>query len=203
MQSVGGGGGGAPQARALFGGSLSAVIPSGASDISELREVPDNQEVFAHPHTDQSLIVELLEYQAQVSDEDAARFHFEDVAGSNQALEPGACQVSGVAALPRAQLALAECSCAWALTGTQRVSKFDEEARNTVSVHLGVFRLPQFSTDVVVTFNDPQSISPRSSSASAAARGQPWTLQDFQRLLNTLSLHDPGLFGQEPNLHSV
>ncbi|XP_037530778.1 ran guanine nucleotide release factor [Nematolebias whitei] len=190
------GGGSALQARALFGGSFSAVIPSGASDVSELRKIPDNQEVFAHPHTDQCLIVELLEYQAQVADEDAARFHFEDVAGCNQALEPGALEVSGVAALPRAELSLKECSCACMLTGAQRVSKFNEEAKNTVAIHLGLFRLPQFSTDVLVTFNDPQSISPHSSSASAAdTRGEPWTLLDFQRLLNTLSLHDPGLFG--------
>uniref|UniRef100_A0A3Q3EQT4 Ran guanine nucleotide release factor n=1 Tax=Kryptolebias marmoratus TaxID=37003 RepID=A0A3Q3EQT4_KRYMA len=186
----------APKPRALFGGALSAAVPLGATDISELREIPDNQEVFAHPHTDQSLIVELLEYQAQVADEDAARYHFEDLAGGNEALEPGAFEVSGVAALPRADLSLAECGCAWTLTGTQRVSKFNEEARNTVAVHLGLLRLPQFSTDVLVTFNDPQSISPDSSSASALeTHREPWTPQDFQRLLRTLTLHDPGLFG--------
>lgn len=195
MQSAAGGAS-ALQPRALFGGAFSAVIPSDASDVSELREIPDNQEVFAHAHTDQSLIVELLEHQAHVADEAAARFHFEDVACCNQALEPGAREVSSVAALPTAELALKECSCAWTLTGAQRVAKFNEEAQNTVSVHLGVLRLPQFSTDVLVTFNDPQSISPHSSSARAAdTRGQPWTVHDFQRLLTTLSLHEPGLFG--------
>lgn len=191
MQSPGGGG-----ARPLFGGSLSAVVPLNATDISELREVPDNQEVFAHPYTDQSLIVELLEYQAHVADENAARYHFEDIAGSNKALEPGAFEVSGEAVLPQAELSLAECSCAWTLTGTQLVSKFNEEARNTVTVSLALFRLPQFATDLVVTFNDPQSISPDSSSASTVEpHRDPWTPQDFQTLLHTLSLHDPGLFG--------
>ncbi|XP_054592287.1 ran guanine nucleotide release factor isoform X2 [Nothobranchius furzeri] len=165
MQSTVGGGCASLQARPLFGGALSAVIPPLATDISELREIPDNQEVFAHPHTDQSLIVELVEYQAQVTDQNAARYHFEDIAGCNKALEPGAFEVSGLVALPKPELALAECSCAWMLTGTQRVSKFNEE-----------------------------SIRPDSSSASAVETHM-WTLQDFRSLLQTLTLHDPGLFG--------
>lgn len=186
----------AAQPRPLFGGALSALLPPCSTDISELREIPDNQEVFAHKHTDQSLIVELLEHQAQVADQDAARYHFEDIAGSNKAVEPGAAQVVSVEALPPAELSLTCCSSAWLLTGTQSVSKFNEEARNTVTIHLGLLRLPQFSTDVVITFNDPQSISPDSSSAaSAGTHREPWTLQDFQRLLQTLTLHDPGLFG--------
>lgn len=40
---------------------------------SDLRPVPDNQEVFCHPVTDQSLIIELLELQAHVQGEAAAR----------------------------------------------------------------------------------------------------------------------------------
>lgn len=180
----------------LFGGALSAVIPDSATDISELREIPDNQEVFAHAHTDQSLIVELVEYQGQVVDQDAARYHFDDIAGSNKALEPGAFEVTSIVALPKSELSLSVCSSAWMLTGTQCVSKFNEEARNTVTIHLGLFRLPQFSTDVLITFNDPQSISPESSSASAAGtHREPWTVQDFQRVLQTLTLHNPELFG--------
>ena len=30
--------------------------------VSDVREIPDNQEVFAHSHTDQSIIIEILEY---------------------------------------------------------------------------------------------------------------------------------------------
>ncbi|XP_026201737.1 ran guanine nucleotide release factor [Anabas testudineus] len=193
MQSVGGS---ADQARPLFGGALSAVIPHSATDISDLREIPDNQEVFAHAHTDQSLIVELVEYQAQVADQDAVKYHFEDIAGSNKALEPGAFEVTSVVAVPKSELSLSQCSSAWMLTGTQCVSKFNEEARNTVTLHLGLLRLPQYSTDVLITFNDPQSISPDSSSAAAVGISrEPWTVQDFQRLLQTLTLHNPGLFG--------
>lgn len=193
MQSAAGSAG---QPHPLFGGALSAVLPHSTTDVSELREIPDNQEVFAHAHTDQSLIVEMVEYQAQVADQDAARYHFEDIAGSNKALEPGAFEVTSVVSMSKSELALSDCSSAWMLTGTQCVSKFNEEARNTVTLHLGLFRLPQFSTDVLITFNDPQSISPDSSSAaSAETHREPWSVQDFQCLLQTLTLHDSGLFG--------
>ncbi len=41
--------------------------------------MPDNQEVYAHPVGDQSIIIDILEYAAGVQDADAAKFHFEDV----------------------------------------------------------------------------------------------------------------------------
>nr|XP_057929107.1 ran guanine nucleotide release factor [Doryrhamphus excisus]XP_057929110.1 ran guanine nucleotide release factor [Doryrhamphus excisus] len=182
--------------RPLFGGAFSAVIPQSAADVSKLREIPDNQEVFVHAHTDQSLIVELLEYQAHVEDQEAARYHFEDIAGSNAASHPEAQEVTSVVPLHKPELSLSACSCAWVLTGTQCVSKFNEEARNMVRIHLAVFRLPQFDTEVLVTFNDPQRINPGSSSAAAGVSGgQPWTVEDFQHLLRSLTLHNPELFG--------
>ena len=40
---------------------------------SSIREVPDNQEVFAHSSHDQSIIIELVEYQ-NVADDKAAMY---------------------------------------------------------------------------------------------------------------------------------
>lgn len=40
---------------------------------SDLRQIPDNQEVFAHPSTDQSIIVEIMEYQTAEDDIQAIR----------------------------------------------------------------------------------------------------------------------------------
>ncbi|XP_028840171.1 ran guanine nucleotide release factor isoform X1 [Denticeps clupeoides] len=181
----------------LFGGALSACVPHGAQDVSELRQVPDNQEVFAHRHTDQSIVVELLEHQGHVEDEGAARYHFEDLAESNHALDPGSSEVSSVEPLPKTELSMQQCASAWLLTGTQRVSKFDEKDKNQVNIVMCLFRLPQFSTDVLVTFNDPVVISPLSSSAAgpAAMDSAPWTLENFQCLLRSVRLLDPGVFG--------
>ncbi|KTF77533.1 hypothetical protein cypCar_00030006 [Cyprinus carpio] len=182
-------------ARPLFGGALSAVIPPSAQDISELREIPDNQEVFAHSQTDQSIIVELLEYQSQVQDAVAARYHFEDVAASNKAVENGSWEVRGVEQLPQSELTMQECSSAWLLSGAQLVSKFNEEAKNTVNIHLCLFRLPQYTTDILVTFNDPVCINPLSSSALENVAAIPWILQDFKGVLQSFCLLDPGVFG--------
>ncbi|TRZ03582.1 hypothetical protein DNTS_013497 [Danionella cerebrum] len=163
----------------LFGGALSAVIPPNSKDISELREIPDNQEVFAHSQTDQSIIIELLEYQSQVQDAEAARYHFEDVAASNKATENNSWEVRGVEQINQSELSLQECSSAWLLSGAQLVSKFNEE----------------FTTDILVTFNDPVSIHPLSTSAAGNMAAIPWMSQDFQTLLKSLCLHDPGVFG--------
>jgi hypothetical protein len=42
--------------------------------------------------------------------------------------------------------------------GQQRVAKFKETARNDINIHMVLFRLPQFSTDILLTFNDPVSV---------------------------------------------
>ncbi|XP_044130708.1 ran guanine nucleotide release factor-like [Bufo gargarizans] len=182
--------------RPLFGGAFSAILPLNVQDVSEMREVPDNQEVFVHSQTDQSIIVELLEYQEGMSDPDAARCHFEDVAASNEA--EGRAEVVSVEPLPLAQLSLTSCSSAWALTGHQLVSKFNEQAQNTVTIHMALFRLQQHATDLLVTFNNPVAIHPASSSnvdTGTSVNASAWTLDDFHRLLCSFQLHDPGIFG--------
>ncbi|KAI2581307.1 RAN guanine nucleotide release factor [Homo sapiens] len=109
----------------LFGGAFSAILPMGAIDVSDLRPVPDNQEVFCHPVTDQSLIVELLELQAHVRGEAAARYHFEDVGGVQGAR---AVHVESVQPLSLENLALrGRCQEAWVLSGKQQIAKENQQ----------------------------------------------------------------------------
>ncbi|PNJ12740.1 RANGRF isoform 2 [Pongo abelii] len=111
----------------LFGGAFSAILPTGAIDVSDLRPVPDNQEVFCHPVTDQSLIVELLELQAHVRGEAAARYHFEDVGGVQGAR---AVHVESVQPLSLENLALRGCCQeAWVLSGKQQIAKENQQVR--------------------------------------------------------------------------
>ncbi|EGV93867.1 Ran guanine nucleotide release factor [Cricetulus griseus] len=94
---------------------------------SDLRPVPDNQEVFCHPVTDQSLIVELLELQAHVRGEAAARYHFEDVGGVQGAR---AVHVLSVQPLSLENLSLRGCcQDAWFLSGKQQVAKENQQVR--------------------------------------------------------------------------
>ncbi|XP_040309204.1 ran guanine nucleotide release factor isoform X3 [Herpailurus yagouaroundi] len=111
----------------LFGGAFSATLPPGAIDVSDLRPVPNNQEVFCHRVTDQSLIVELLEQQAHVQGEEAARYHFEDICGAQEAR---AVQVETVQPLFLENLALRGCCQeAWVLSGKQQVAKENQQVR--------------------------------------------------------------------------
>jgi hypothetical protein len=42
--------------------------------ISEVRQIPDNQEVLVHEETDQSIVIELLEYEEAVDGEQAVKY---------------------------------------------------------------------------------------------------------------------------------
>ncbi|XP_006819515.1 ran guanine nucleotide release factor-like [Saccoglossus kowalevskii] len=180
--------------RQLFGGALTVVLLNGAVDISELREIPDNQEVFAHPSTDQSMIIEILEYQ-QIEDKNAVSFHFHDIAESN---DSSCSEVQITEEIPLQQISVKDCCSAWLLSGKQCIAKFNEQAKNTVNVHMALFRLPQFSTDILMSFNDPEYISASSSShipAEEYNKSQPWTLQQFKQSITTLKVLDTSIFG--------
>ena len=45
----------------LFGGAISINLPYNLIDASEIRDVPDNQEVFIHGITDQSIMIDIME----------------------------------------------------------------------------------------------------------------------------------------------
>ncbi len=74
----------------LFGGAIQAFIPDGTIDarqkdflkifriiiidlFSSIRLVPNNQEVFMHAESDQSIIIEILERVDEVTDENAIK----------------------------------------------------------------------------------------------------------------------------------
>ena len=51
----------------LYGGALSVELPRSFTDASELREVPDHQEVWVDTCSDRSLIIEILERKDSIS----------------------------------------------------------------------------------------------------------------------------------------
>ncbi|XP_071110068.1 ran guanine nucleotide release factor-like [Haliotis cracherodii] len=180
--------------RKLFGGCLSAVLPAGVKDVSELRELPDNQEVFVHPVTDQSLIIEILEF-VEEPDEEAIRTHFDDVADSNGAASNEDNTLQHTEQVDKPQTRMSECDKIYYILGQQKVSKFKESSKNLINVHMGLFRLPQYTTDILVTFNDPVSIDPDSSSHTAVpVSASRWTEEEFHTLVKSLSIDDPDIF---------
>jgi hypothetical protein len=76
--------------RGLFGGAITCCIPANFSDVSNIREVPNNQEAFVDPNRDESIIMELLEFKTDVVDERSSLWFLQDLAieqGSEQTLQ--------------------------------------------------------------------------------------------------------------------
>ncbi|KAI9105022.1 hypothetical protein DFS34DRAFT_605464 [Phlyctochytrium arcticum] len=189
--------------RQLFGGGITADIPESFLDASIMREVPDNQEVFVDQLTDQSIILELLELAAEASDDEAAKFHFQQLADDNDASESQILSIEH----PDPSTSIPSISSPVhisTLVGQQTVAKFrerDPQARNFVAIYMAVIRLPHVTTDLVLSYNHPLSLGAASSSNSALAEsgghvGVPEVAMDnFQKLLRSLRIVDWGLFG--------
>ncbi|VCW79219.1 unnamed protein product [Gulo gulo] len=122
------------------------------------------------------------------------KYHFEDVGGVQGAR---AVQVDTVQPLLLENLALRSCCQeAWVLSGKQQVAKENHQVAKDVTVHQALLRLPQYQTDLLLTFNDPPpdhrlSLGPENLSLP------PWSLGDFEQLVTSLTLHDPNIFGPQ------
>lgn len=92
--------------RNLYGGAMAISIPSKWRDVSDVRQVPDHQEVYqdctfvtnnheqevvqdGYAGTGGCLVIEILERQDEVNDEEAPHFFFHDLADANQKEENG------------------------------------------------------------------------------------------------------------------
>lgn len=184
-----------PVERALFGGAFSLDIPPRFSDVSGVRQIPDNQEVFVDQNTDQSVIIEILEQVDSATDGDAAKFHFGVLAEDNGA--PDSIVEGG---LPMTESGESLRTVSW---GIQKVSKFNESKQeaNHVRVFVAVWRIKSVRTDIVLSYNAPTEISPGSSSAEAVdpaymALMQPAIVSGlFLKMIESFRIRDMGIFG--------
>jgi len=182
--------------------------------------VPDNQEVFTDVNTDQSIIIELLSME-EASNEESALHHFKEIARDNDALsEYSVLKIErlgkddmpnfGYATLGTRSNKLLTRHVIFnsddvfksVLVGQQRIAKFNERAKNTVTIFLAVVRLANVTTDVIVTLNDPSQISPDSSSAESVSPSslRPTfenTLAVLKVLLKSFDVKDWNLFAAE------
>jgi hypothetical protein len=183
--------------RTLFGGAIFCEIPTEWRDVSDVRQVPDHQEVW-QSREDEVLVVEILERQ-QVDDVAAANFFFTDLAESNGATRPGDHSFQPAAA-PRMTHAEGVVACAG--VGFQKVAKGrgtdidgqprDNQGINWTFIELCVLRLPRVKTDILVTISKPESnynVEPPVAMNSVIS----WSA-DFQKVLSTIQVRDWGLF---------
>jgi hypothetical protein len=176
----------------LYGGAIVCEVPSSWKDVSDMRQVPDHQEVLLGPAPEEpSLVIEILDHQASISNETAAKYFFDDLAEANGcSLTDGSS--TSFAAIKNSSAATSSLAMFTGI-GMQRVAKGRDKdlAGNLrvlpiidVEIELCVIRLPQVTTDLLVTLS-------RTKSAPAATEFS----DEFQRILATLQIRDWSLFG--------
>jgi hypothetical protein len=193
----------------LYGGAMQCRLPQGLDDVSEFRQVPDNQEVFTSAETGVCVIVELMSKQS-VSNTNCAEFFFRDLSSSNTAsyseitFPQTTMAQSDIPLIPcHAPTSDAPvCEYACVVGGLQRVSKFTNEvgSENIVFVGLGVLRFPSpVSTDILISVTAPQQIAPHSSEATVVrATISPSEALDVLRIvMGSLRVNDWTLFVPE------
>lgn len=180
----------------LYGGAMEMALPAGLDDVSAIRQVPDNQEVFVDAASDRCVIIELLAYDAELPDSEAAVLHyFADLANHQDArFEHDAPIVLEADATP---LIADSATARFFVRGTHLgVAKFKETAGNDVLVHMALLRCPGISTDVLVTQTFPIRVNMASSSAHSMTQtlDERVAAQDFAALLASIKINDFGLF---------
>lgn len=134
----------------LYGGAMLTELPKSYADASNFREVPDHQEVWVDTSSDRSVIIEVLE-QKEVPDTEAMEFFLNDLASFNEATEAKVLHTK-----PLAPEEVPHLGCrAFMAVGQQMVAKFKEERVDPVQIYAAVLRLPEVTTDILITLNDP------------------------------------------------
>jgi hypothetical protein len=174
-------------------------------DVSNIRQVPDHQEVFADPSRDESLVFELLDLKPDINDNGSAVWFLQDLANEQDAQGFTLVDQSGVVEVP-----IGDSSALFTTAiGQMGISKGRQgrEAQNVVRVYLANLRLKNAGTDVLVVAHEPILISPLSESASAVGPGLLPAAQSgflpisevFKVAVSSFKVNDWSLFGGSGN----
>ncbi|KAF9451195.1 Mog1p/PsbP-like protein [Macrolepiota fuliginosa MF-IS2] len=172
--------------RDLFGGAITAKMPSYLVDASDLRQIPDNQEVFLYPHNDASLIVEVLESVDETDNSKAIKFHFDSLAHDNSAERS---EVQEISVIPNDRGDATPS--AIVLHGIQYVKKFNHHESDTVNILMALYRVRHKNVDLAVTLNIPVNLETGGEVTEADA-GE--VTKDFKELVTSLRIEDFELF---------
>ncbi|KAL3646470.1 hypothetical protein CASFOL_011650 [Castilleja foliolosa] len=191
--------------RNLFGGAIVSNFPLRFEDVSNIRQVPDHQEVFVDPTRDESLIFELLDLKTDVADHGSATWFLQDLANEQDVEGTMVLEQSGVFEAGGLRLRNNPAIINTAV-GQMAISKGRQgrEAQNLVKVYLANLRLKDAATDVLVTAYEPMLINPLSESAAtvgaglavpAAQSGRLPMAEVFKSAVSSFKVNDWSLFG--------
>ncbi|KAF8610841.1 Mog1p/PsbP-like protein [Ceratobasidium sp. AG-I] len=171
----------------LFGGAITIVLPAGLIDASDLRQVPDTQEVFLAPDSDVSVVVEILERVAPDDPNEIAKFHFNSLAHDNDAATSSIELVDTPARPDGASSVVLS-----VLQGTQLVPKFNQTHPDTVKILLAVYRVQEKGVDIVLTFNVP--VEAEKPGGAVGEEGNQRWLRAYETAVSSFTIADYGLF---------
>ncbi|KAH7107444.1 Mog1p/PsbP-like protein [Auriculariales sp. MPI-PUGE-AT-0066] len=174
--------------RDLFGGAITIELPQdNLVDASDLREVPDTQEVFLHADSTVSWVIEILQRVGAQDASDAARFHFDSLAHDNDAEQS---EVVGIS-IPSVSSTPSATPAPIVLTGWQTVAKYNRTVPDKVKIMLALYRLDRQNIDLVLTVNLPHVLADGSVTASDIIDS---ATSAFEAVANSLNIVDFGLF---------
>lgn len=151
----------------LFGGSIECFVPEGWSDVSSVRQVPDHQECWQDDEG-RLLVIEILDYQNDVTDDQAAEYFFTDLAESNGVANQQdvsfsrSNQVAVIPALPATTTLCTGCGSQRIIQGRENVSRPSEPI--WINVELCAIRMPSVSTDILITLSSRTATNPQDNS---------------------------------------
>ncbi|CAE6414849.1 unnamed protein product [Rhizoctonia solani] len=172
----------------LFGGAITVRLPAGLTDASDLRQVPDTQEVFLAPDSEVSIIFEILERVAPDDPIEVAKFHFDSISHDNNAVSSTVETVNVPDQQPNSTSPIKLS----VLQGTQLVPKFNRTHPDTVKILLAVYRVVEKDTDLVLTFNVP--VQAEKLGSAVDAEGAKRWLDIYEAAVPSLKIVDFGLF---------
>mmetsp|Transcript_3372 Transcript_3372/g.5540 ORF Transcript_3372/g.5540 Transcript_3372/m.5540 type:complete len:210 (+) Transcript_3372:56-685(+) len=197
----------------LYGGAIVCDIPTSWKDVSDMRQVPDHQCVYLGPtlQEEPSLVIEILDHQGSVSNDNAAKYFFDDLAEANGCSSTTTTSSNSFVTIPATTTTTLlknnnkqenHSTMCFLGIGMQRVAKGRDVdmAGNprilpiiNVQIELAVLRLPQVQTDLLITVS--RTIK---AGDATTTQQQPQLSEEFQRILATFEIRDWSLFGATP-----
>jgi hypothetical protein len=166
--------------------------------VSDVRQVPDHQEVFQDLSSAEQpcLIVEILQYHREQPDDKIARYLFQDLAEANASLETHfMSQSQPIVPTGTDGHVVTICSgCGYQMIAMGRdfdihgQSRRDRQEIRWVKVELCVLRLPEVTTDLLVTLSSTVQGPPPPQATDTFSVA-------FTGALSTLQIRDWTLFG--------
>ena len=166
--------------RQLFGGAITINLPSSFKDVSEMRPVPDHQEIFCDTSSDHSLSVEIVEMGPP---DDVAAFYLRDWMELNDASAAASDASHAEATIDSSHLTESISSQCNAYYSSSQVLV---AGATKVLVRLAVLRLERVASDLLITHNIPQSDQLQGTIASADSL--------LLKAISTLAVKDWSLF---------